>query len=102
MTEKTNTELTIRVQAKGGMFLGPDSFNGAIVTVYDDQSNVLAGPAFDVFPNNRLGDGVNVNDMPVRESFPYVALAHDGRNSRHIDPDEPGCGAAMLDDCPVP
>jgi len=29
------THLTIRVQAKGGMFLGPDSFGGAVITVSD-------------------------------------------------------------------
>lgn len=60
-------------------------------------------PGFDVAPNNRLGDGVNIDDMPTRETFPYVAFAHDGRNSRHIDPSERGC----MDDsgdpvgCPV-
>ena len=41
----TNTQLTIRAQAKGGMFLGPDSYNGAIITVRDGSST-LAGPAF--------------------------------------------------------
>jgi hypothetical protein len=53
---------------------------------------------FNVFPNNRLGDGVNIDDMPIGERFPYVAPAHDGRNSRHIDPGEPGCDAG---DCPI-
>jgi Domain of unknown function (DUF4331) len=53
---------------------------------------------FNVFPNNRLGDGVNIDDMPVGETFPYVAAAHDGRNSRHIDPGEPGCESG---DCPI-
>jgi hypothetical protein len=41
----TNTQLTIRAQAKGGMFLGPDSYNGAIITVRE-ASAILAGPAF--------------------------------------------------------
>jgi hypothetical protein len=53
---------------------------------------------FDVFPNNRLGDGVNTNDMPRRTTFPFVAPAHDGRNSRHVDPGEPGCAAG---NCPL-
>ena len=44
MTLATNTELTVRVQARGGMFLGPDSFNGAIVTITKAGSQ-LAGPA---------------------------------------------------------
>jgi hypothetical protein len=52
---------------------------------------VLAGADFAVFPNTNLGDGVNIDDTPVRATFPYVAPAQDGRNSRHIDPGEPGC-----------
>jgi hypothetical protein len=49
-------------------------------------------PGFDTFPNNRLGDGVNVNDASYRDSFPYLADGPDGRNRRHIDPGEPGGG----------
>jgi hypothetical protein len=49
-------------------------------------------PAFNVFPNNRLGDGVNVNDAPYRTAFPYLADCPDGRNRRHVDPGEPGGG----------
>lgn len=48
-------------------------------------------PAFNAAPNNRLGDGVNVNDMPVVATFVFVAPAHSGRSSRHIDPGESGC-----------
>lgn len=50
------------------------------------------------FPNNRLGDGVNTNEMPRVGAFPFIAPAHDGRNSRHIDPAEPGCDGGG---CPV-
>ncbi len=49
-------------------------------------------PAFNKFPNNRLGDGVNVNDAPYRTQFPYLADCPSGRNRRHIDPGEPGGG----------
>ena len=49
-------------------------------------------PAFNHFPNNRLGDGVNVNDAQYRVVFPYLADCPDGRNRRHIDPGEPGGG----------
>lgn len=50
----------------------------------------------------RIGDGVNTNDVPLQETFPYVAFAQSGRNRRHVDPGEAGCspnssGAA----CPV-
>ncbi len=47
---------------------------------------------FNKFPNNALGDGVNVNDAPYRTSFPYLASAPDGRNRRHVDPGEVGGG----------
>jgi hypothetical protein len=69
--------------------------------VYDDVTDialrlvaggVLAGPPFSTSSTNtRLGDGVNVNDVPYRTSFPYLANAPSGRDRRHIDPGEPGC-----------
>ena len=49
---------------------------------------ILANPA--TF-GTRIGDGVNINDMPKRTTFPYIPPAHDGRNSRHVDPSETGC-----------
>ena len=62
----------------------------------------------DVFPNNILGDGVNVNDVNTdlatdgetnlvepnthfHTSFPYVDYCPSGRERRHIDPGESGC-----------
>jgi hypothetical protein len=53
-------------------------------------AGVLAGAKY----SYRLGDGVNANDMPYQETFPYVAWAQSGRNRRHADPGEPGCGPA--------
>jgi hypothetical protein len=47
--------------------------------------------SFNKFPNNALGDGVNVNDVPYRTEFPYLANAPSGRDRRHLDPGEPGC-----------
>ncbi|HRX71747.1 MAG: DUF4331 domain-containing protein [Candidatus Competibacteraceae bacterium] len=59
---------------------------------------VLTGDSrFTGFPHNRIGDGVNVNDVPYRESFPYLGLAHSGRDSRHVDPGELGCESV----CPL-
>jgi uncharacterized protein DUF4331 len=53
---------------------------------------VLAGAPFSNSPiNTRLGDGVNVNDVPYRTSFPYLANAPSGRTRRHVDPGEPAC-----------
>jgi hypothetical protein len=64
--------------------------------VADDVTDIalraVAGvfnPAFNVFPNNSLGDGVNVNDAPYLTHFPYLAYAPSGRDRRHIDPGEP-------------
>jgi hypothetical protein len=60
-------------------------------------AGVLAGAPFNGFPYNRLGDGVNTNDVSYRETFPYVGYAQSGRDSRHVDPGEAGC----IGTCPV-
>lgn len=77
--------------------------------VSDDVLDIAAraavgvlNPAFNVAPNNRLGDGTNTNDLPYQERFPYVAFAHSGRSSRHIDPRESGCAAVNPPFAPVP
>ena len=51
--------------------------------VTDVELRALAGgtpftPAFNKAPNNRLGDGVNTNDLPFLAHFPYVATPHQG------------------------
>jgi len=54
---------------------------------------ILAGPQFNVAPNNLLGDGVNAPDVPPQETFPYVHWAYSGLDSRHVSPGDPtGCG----------
>lgn len=63
--------------------------------VTDIATRAVAGvlnPRFNKAPNNRLGDGVNVNDAPYKSTFPYLGFAWDGRNRRHLDPGEPGGG----------
>jgi hypothetical protein len=70
--------------------------------VVDISLRAVAGvfdPAFNKFPNNRLGDGVNVNDAPYRTAFPYLANAPSGRDRRHLDPGEPGCTAGSGAPC---
>jgi Domain of unknown function (DUF4331) len=62
---------------------------------------VLAGPPFNGFPNNRIGDAVNSNDKPYQETFPYVAFANSGRNSRHQDPGTSGCAQPVAPFAPV-
>jgi hypothetical protein len=72
--------------------------NGRRLTddVVDIAVRVVAGgvlaKGFDVSPNNMLGDGVNAPDVPTQETFPYVHWAYSGRDSRHIDAGEVGCG----------
>lgn len=56
---------------------------------------------FNIYPNNILGDGVNTNDVPYQETFPYVAWAQSGRNRRHIDPGEAGCTMGAGAPCPI-
>ncbi len=56
---------------------------------------------FNVFPNNRLGDGVNVNDAEYPAAFPYLADGPSGRDSRHVDPGEEGCTGHPDDICPI-
>ncbi|MBL8176315.1 MAG: DUF4331 domain-containing protein [Bryobacterales bacterium] len=64
--------------------------------VVDIALRVVAGgvlvEGFNKFPNNRLGDGVNVDDAAYTAEFPYVGYCPNGRDRRHIDPGEPGGG----------
>ncbi len=82
--------------------------NGRRLTddVVDIELRVAAGvlvPGFDITPNNRLGDGVNANDVPYLPYFPYVALPHSGFAHEHPsslgghghgDSDKPGLAGA--------
>jgi len=69
-------------------------------------AGALVGAPYNAY---RLGDGVNSNDQTFQETFPYVAWANSGRNRRHIDPGETGCGPItavfngmpILGPCPV-
>ena len=50
--------------------------------VVDIELQALAGgtpltPGFNKAPNNQLGDGVNENDVPLRNSFPYLTDPQD-------------------------
>jgi Domain of unknown function (DUF4331) len=60
-------------------------------------AGILAGAQY----NYPLGDGVNTNDLPFQETFPYVAFAQSGRQRRHIDPGEPGCTQGGGAACPT-
>ena len=54
--------------------------------VTDVALRVVAGvlvPGFDIEPNNRLGDGIDANDLPFLPVFPYQALPHSGFEHDH-------------------
>lgn len=93
-----------RLGVLGGDIAGFPNGRRVSDDVTDIASRVVAGvlvPAFNIYPNNRIGDGVNTNDVPYQETFPYVAFAQSGRNRRHIDPGEPGCTMSAGPACPV-
>jgi hypothetical protein len=46
-----------------------------------------------------IGDGVNINDVPTQETFPYVAYSQNGRNHVHNNPGSLVC--AQPAGCPV-
>ena len=54
----------------------------------DIELRVIAGALLSPPKNIPLGDGVDMNDKPLRAQFPYVALANDGFNStlKRIEP----------------
>jgi hypothetical protein len=60
-------------------------------------AGILAGPQY----NYPIGDGVNTNDVPYQETFPFVAWAQSGRQRRHIDPGEAGCTMGAGAGCPT-
>lgn len=52
--------------------------------VTDILLQVFAGvllPGMNVSPRNALTDGVSSNDKPFRSTFPYLAIAHEGKAS---------------------
>lgn len=58
------------------------------------------GPCVDSAPNNLLGDGVDRNDKPFTNSFPYVASPYSGFESPHntspVAPVAAGIGAGAV------
>ncbi|MGH2561303.1 MAG: DUF4331 domain-containing protein [Thermomicrobiales bacterium] len=46
-------------------------------------AGVLVGDEFNVSPNNALGDGIDANDKPFGDEFPYVVRPHGGFEHQH-------------------
>ena len=52
-------------------------------------------PEFNVAPNNRLGDGVDQNDVSFLATFPYVSTPHSGfEHTHHRTETPPGHGCS--------
>jgi hypothetical protein len=72
-----------RLGVLGGQLDGFPNGRRLVDDVTDIELRALAGgtpftPAFNVFPNNALTDGVDANDVPFLTQFPYVGLPHQG------------------------
>jgi hypothetical protein len=83
-----------RLGLLGGDAAGFPNGRRLVDDVADITLRLVAGvlsPGFNTFPNNRLGDAVNVNDVPLRTTFPYLGDMQSGRSRRHVDPGEPFC-----------
>jgi hypothetical protein len=72
-----------RLGLLGGQQDGFPNGRRLVDDVADIELRAIAGgtpftPAFNVFPNNALTDGVDANDVPFLTQFPYVGLPHQG------------------------
>jgi hypothetical protein len=80
--EPTPTGSQNRLGPLGGDNAGwPFGGRRPIDDVVDIGFRALAGvlvPGFGVAPNNQLGDGVNQNDVPLLDHFPFHAAPHAG------------------------
>ena len=66
--------------------------------VVDIELRVVAGVlvnGFNVAPNNRLGDGIDGNDVPYLPYFPYVAPPHNPLDHQHHG-EQHGASAASI------
>jgi len=92
-------------QKRLGFLVGDNGFpNGRrpIDDVVDIASRAVAGILVDpVKYGTRIGDGVQLNDDGYRAFFPYVTMAHSGRNSHHTGPGQKGCTGQANGVCPV-
>ena len=88
-----------RLGALGGDLGGFPNGRRVSDDVFDIAGRAVAGALKGKPFTARIGDGVNSNDVPYQEIFPYVGWAQSGRDSRHIDPGEAGCTAGSGPAC---
>ena len=88
-----------RLGVLGGDNQGYPNGRRLIDDVTDISLQAVAGgtpftPEFNRAPNNQLGDGVNQNDRPFLNSFPYLAAPHQGFDHGHHRAEGRGGAAA--------
>jgi len=70
--------------------------------VTDIAARAVAGILVDpVKYGTLIGDGVQTNPEGLRNTFPYVMPANNGRNSHHIGPGQAGCSGQPGGICPI-
>ncbi len=82
-TTDTNPADPARLGLLGGDISGFPNGRRVFDDVVDIELRALAGgtpftPAFNIVPNNTLGDGVNGPDKPFLSTFPYLATPQQG------------------------
>jgi hypothetical protein len=95
----TDDVVDITSRATAGALCGVpinQATGGAAATLITCSAN---GAGFNGSQAPLLGDGVNTNDVPTQETFPYVAFAQSGRDRVHTNPGGPGCAQGA--GCPV-
>ncbi|MCA1591717.1 MAG: DUF4331 domain-containing protein [Acidobacteria bacterium] len=75
-----------RLGLLGGDFAGFPNGRRVFDDVVDIELRAVVGgtpftPDFNVAPNNKLGDGVDRNDVPYLTAFPYLGTPHSGNTS---------------------
>jgi len=82
----TPPSLANRLGVLGGDLAGFPNGRRPYDDVVDIELRILAGvlvPAFNVSPNNALGDGVDGPDKAYNPAFPYAATPHSGFSHSH-------------------
>ncbi len=75
-----------RLGVLGGDLAGYPNGRRLADDVTDISLRAVAGvlvDGFDIEPNNRLGDGIDANDLPFLPAFPYQAAPHSGFEHDH-------------------
>jgi hypothetical protein len=84
----TPTSLASPLGVLGGDLAGFPNGRRPLDDVVDIELRILAGvlvPAFNISPNNALGDGVDGPDKRYNPTFPFLATPHSGWDHRHDD-----------------